>query len=79
MVLPWQWHPRRFEVMNGRVTRRLATLIQPIVLVSLVALFPGCGKRAADSLGPSQAIAQGGSAPSPAASPVPSPSPKATG
>jgi hypothetical protein len=59
--------------MNHRVTRRLAPLVQPIVLV---ALFSGCTKQAADNLGPSQAIAQGGSAPS--ATPPPSPSPVTT-
>jgi hypothetical protein len=64
--------------MNGRVTRPLATFLGPIVLFSLVALVPGCSKRAADSLGPSQAVAEGGTAPSPAASPVASPSPTAT-
>jgi hypothetical protein len=73
MVLPRQWRPRSFEVMNDRVTRRL-TSFSTLALVGLLALA-GCSKRAADSLGPSQAVAQG-TAPSP--SPVPSPSPTAT-
>jgi len=75
MVLPWQWRPRRFEVMNDRVTRRLATSSPALVLIGLVFLA-GCSKRAADTLGPSQAVVQGGSAPS--AAPPPSPSPVAT-
>jgi hypothetical protein len=64
--------------MNDGVNRRLAALPGPIVLFSLVALVPGCSKGATESLGPSQAVAQGGTAPSPAASPVASPSPTPT-
>jgi hypothetical protein len=65
--------------MNDRVTRGLATLSGPIVLFFLAGLVAGCGKRGTESLGPSQAVAEGGGAtPSPAASPVPSPSPTAT-
>lgn len=63
--------------MNASVNRRLASLAAPIVLFSLVALIPGCSKRATESLGPTQAVAQGGTTPSPAASPVASPSPTA--
>jgi hypothetical protein len=73
MVLPRQWRPRSFEVMNDRVTRRL-TSFSTLALVGLHALARS-RKRAADSLGPYQAVAQG-TAPSP--SPVPSPSPTAT-
>jgi len=60
--------------MNDGVHRRLATL----VLLFLVALIPSCRKPATESLGPSQAVAQGSTAASPAASPVASPSPTAT-
>ena len=78
MVLPWQWRPRRFEVMNDRVTRRIVTPSRPIVLICLVALAAGCSKRAADDLGPSQAIVQGGTVSSPTPSPAASPSTVAT-
>jgi hypothetical protein len=60
--------------MNDRVTRRL-TSFPALPLIALLAVA-GCSKRPADSLGPTQAVVQGGSAPSP--SPVPSPSPTAT-
>ena len=75
---PWPWHPRRFEVMNDGVTRRMVSLSGPITVFFLLALLPGCSRHAAEDLGPSQAIGQGGTAPSPAASPGPSPSPVAT-
>jgi len=61
--------------MNDRVTRRLVTPFPSIFLICLVALVPGCSKPPADDLGPSQAIAQGGTA---SPSPVPSPTPEAT-
>jgi hypothetical protein len=59
--------------MNDSVHRRLATL----VLLFLVALISSCSKPATESLGPSQAVAQGSTAASPEPSPVASPSPTA--
>src|SRR5438552_18964300 len=56
------------------VNRRLATL----VVLSLVASIPSCRKPATESLGPSQAVAPGSTAPSPEPSSVASPSPTAT-
>ena len=77
-VLPWQWRPRSFEVMNDRVKRPLAIIRGPLVVFFLAALVSGCSKQASDSVGPSQAVVQGSTAPSPAASPAPSPSPTPT-
>ena len=64
--------------MNDRVTRRFATRAASFLLISFVGFLPGCSKRGSESLGPSQAVAQGGATASPAASPVASPSPEAT-
>jgi hypothetical protein len=65
--------------MNDGVTRRLAAVPGPFaILFLLAALVPGCSKRATESLGPTQAVAQGGATPSPVASPAASPSPTAT-
>jgi hypothetical protein len=61
--------------MNDRVKRPLATIRGPLVFLSLAGLASGCGKPAADSLGPTQAVAQGTA---PAATPPPSPSPVAS-
>jgi hypothetical protein len=61
--------------MNDGVNRRLATLPRPIVLFSLVALIPSCRKPVTESLGPSQAVAQGSTAPSPEPSPTATPPP----
>jgi hypothetical protein len=61
--------------MNDRVKRPLATIRGPLLVFFLAALVSGCAKHASDSVGPSQAVVQGGAAPSP--SPVPSPSPTA--
>jgi len=59
--------------MNDGVNRRLATL----VLLFLVSLIPSCRKPATESLGPSQAVAQGSTAPSPEPSPTATPPPVA--
>ena len=60
--------------MNDSVNRRLATF----VLLSLAAFLPSCRKPVTESLGPSQAVAPGSTAPSPEPSSVASPSPTAT-
>lgn len=77
-VLPWQWRPRSFEAMNDRVKRPLATIRGPLGFFFFATLVSGCSKQASDSVGPSQAVVQGGTAPSPAATPSASPSPTPT-